>query len=77
MDEPFTGVDAATQEATLELLDDLQAQQVTVMISTHDLNLAAARFEQVLLLNHRVVAYGRWMKCSRRRRWGRRLAVRC
>jgi ABC-type Mn2+/Zn2+ transport system ATPase subunit len=58
MDEPFTGVDAATQEATLDLLDDLQAQQVTAMISTHDLNLAAARFEQVLLLNHQVVAYG-------------------
>ena len=59
MDEPFTGVDAATQEATLALLDDLQAQHVTAMISTHDLNLAAARFEQVLLLNHHVVAYGR------------------
>ncbi len=58
MDEPFTGVDASTQEATLDLLDDLHAQQVTVMISTHDLNLAAARFEQVLLLNHRVIAYG-------------------
>jgi len=59
MDEPFTGVDAATQEATLALLDDLQARQVTAMISTHDLNLAASRFEQVLLLNHQVVAYGR------------------
>ncbi len=59
MDEPFTGVDAATQEATLALLDDLQTQHVTAMISTHDLNLAAARFEQVLLLNHHVVAYGR------------------
>jgi ABC-type Mn2+/Zn2+ transport system ATPase subunit len=58
MDEPFTGVDAATQETTLELLDDLQARQVTAMISTHDLNLAATRFESVLLLNHQVVAYG-------------------
>jgi len=58
MDEPFTGVDAATQEATLELLDELHTRQVTVMISTHDLNLAAARFEQVLLLNRRVIAYG-------------------
>jgi ABC-type Mn2+/Zn2+ transport system ATPase subunit len=28
------------------------------MISTHDLNLAAARFKQVLLLNRRVIAYG-------------------
>ena len=59
MDEPFSGVDAATQEATLALLDDLQAQHVTALISTHDLNLAASRFEQVLLLNHHVVAYGR------------------
>jgi len=58
MDEPFTGVDASTQEATLDLLDDLNTQEVTIMISTHDLNLAAARFKQVLLLNHRVVAYG-------------------
>ena len=58
MDEPFTGVDAATQEATLALLDDLNTQEVTMMISTHDLNLAAARFKQVLLLNHRMVAYG-------------------
>ena len=58
MDEPFTGVDAATQEATLNLLDELHARQVTVMVSTHDLNLAARRFDQVLLLNRRVVTFG-------------------
>ncbi len=58
MDEPFTGVDAPTQEATLDLLDDLRAAQVTAMISTHDLNLAAARFDQILLLNHKLVAFG-------------------
>lgn len=58
MDEPFTGVDAATQEALLALLDQLRAQQVTVMVSTHDLSLAATRFDRVLLLNRRVIAYG-------------------
>jgi ABC-type Mn2+/Zn2+ transport system ATPase subunit len=58
MDEPFTGVDAATQDATLALLDRLQMREVTIMISTHDLNLAAARFERVLLLNRRLLAYG-------------------
>lgn len=58
MDEPFAGVDVPTQEATLLLLDQLQAQQVTVMVSMHDLNLASSRFERVLLLNRRVVAYG-------------------
>jgi ABC-type Mn2+/Zn2+ transport system ATPase subunit len=58
MDEPFTGVDATTQEATLTLLDELRRQQVTVMVSTHDLNLAGSRFDQVLLLNHQLIAYG-------------------
>lgn len=58
MDEPFTGVDATTQEATLDLLDQLRAQKVTLMVSTHDMNLAASRFERVLLLNRRVIAYG-------------------
>ncbi len=58
MDEPFTGVDVTTQEATLKLLDDLQAADVTAMISTHDLSLAAVKFDLVLLLNHRLVAFG-------------------
>lgn len=58
MDEPFTGVDVTTQNTTLELLQELQRQDVTLMVSTHDLNLAASRFERVLLLNHRVIGYG-------------------
>jgi ABC-type Mn2+/Zn2+ transport system ATPase subunit len=58
MDEPFTGVDVTTQEATLALLDHLRERQVTTIISTHDLNLAASRFDLVLLLNKGVVAYG-------------------
>jgi ABC-type Mn2+/Zn2+ transport system ATPase subunit len=58
MDEPFTGVDTTTQEATFNLLDHLRQQQVTAIISTHDLNLAASRFDLVLLVNHRLIAYG-------------------
>ena len=58
MDEPFTGVDFATQEATLALLDQLRGAQVTVLVSTHDLTLATQRFDRVLLLNKRLVAYG-------------------
>jgi ABC-type Mn2+/Zn2+ transport system ATPase subunit len=58
MDEPFTGVDAATQETTLALLDQLKTQQVTALVSTHDLNMAVQRFEHVLLLNQRLIAYG-------------------
>jgi manganese/iron transport system ATP-binding protein len=58
MDEPFTGVDAATQETTLDLLDQLKSQQVTVLVSTHDLSLAAKRFDKVILLNRQLIAYG-------------------
>jgi ABC-type Mn2+/Zn2+ transport system ATPase subunit len=59
MDEPFTGVDLTTQDATLRLLDDLRAAQVTAMIATHDLNLAADKFDLMLLLNHRLIAFGK------------------
>jgi ABC-type Mn2+/Zn2+ transport system ATPase subunit len=59
MDEPFTGVDLTTQDATLRLLDDLRPAQVTAMIATHDLNLAADKFDLMLLLNHRLIAFGK------------------
>jgi ABC-type Mn2+/Zn2+ transport system ATPase subunit len=58
MDEPFTGVDAATQETTLGVLNQLKASGVTVLVSTHDLNMAAERFELVLLLNQRLISFG-------------------
>lgn len=58
MDEPFTGVDAASRESILRVLDQLHRQQVTVLVSTHDLNLAATRFDHVLVLNRRLIAYG-------------------
>jgi ABC-type Mn2+/Zn2+ transport system ATPase subunit len=58
LDEPFTGVDIATREATLELLGGLRSRSVTVLVSTHDLDLASGRFEQVVLLNGEVVGAG-------------------
>jgi ABC-type Mn2+/Zn2+ transport system ATPase subunit len=57
-DEPFTGVDAPTQATTLDLLDRLHQRRVTVLASTHDLSLASTRFERILLMNRRVIAYG-------------------
>jgi manganese/iron transport system ATP-binding protein len=58
MDEPFTGVDAPSQEAILEILDRLHQQGVTVMVSTHDLNLAVERFDRLALINRQLIAYG-------------------
>jgi ABC-type Mn2+/Zn2+ transport system ATPase subunit len=59
MDEPFTGVDIPTQEATLGLLDSLRGTDVTAMIATHDLSLAAGKFDEMLLLNGRLIACGK------------------
>ncbi len=58
MDEPLTGLDMAAQEDIFRLLDDLRRRQVTVLVATHDLNLAAERFDRVLLLNRRLLGLG-------------------
>ena len=59
MDEPFTGIDVPTQDATFELIDHLRDRGVTVVISTHDLHLASTRFDEALLLNKTVIAHGK------------------
>jgi ABC-type Mn2+/Zn2+ transport system ATPase subunit len=59
MDEPFAGVDSPSQEAILAILDRLRGQGVTVLVSTHDLNLAVERFDRLALLNRQLVAYGK------------------
>ena len=57
LDEPLSGVDMPSQEAIFEILDDLRRDGVTVLVATHDLNLAAERFDQVMLLNRRIIAF--------------------
>ena len=58
LDEPFTGVDVGAREALLTLLERLRRQGITVLVSTHDMETAARRFELVALLNGRLIAYG-------------------
>jgi ABC-type Mn2+/Zn2+ transport system ATPase subunit len=58
MDEPLTGLDINSQEEVFSILDKLKGQGVTVMVSLHDLKVAAQRFERVMLLNHQMLAIG-------------------
>lgn len=58
LDEPFTGVDVSAREALLTLLARLRERSITVLVSTHDMETAARRFELVALLNRRLIAYG-------------------
>jgi manganese/iron transport system ATP-binding protein len=59
MDEPLTGLDVPAQEQIFHILDVLREQAVTVMVATHDLNVAAEYFDRVMLLNHRLLGLGR------------------
>jgi len=58
MDEPLTGLDINSQEEVFSILDQLKQQGVTVMVSLHDLKVAAQRFERIMLLNHQMMAIG-------------------
>jgi manganese/iron transport system ATP-binding protein len=58
MDEPLTGLDTPAQEGLLSLLDRLKRENVTVMVATHDLDQAARFFDRIMLLNHRMIAFG-------------------
>jgi len=53
-----SGVDATTQHAILAVLEALRDAGKTVVVATHDLNCVIDRFDQVLCLNRRLIAYG-------------------
>ena len=59
MDEPFQGVDAATEKAIVELLRGFKAQGKTVVCVHHDLQTVEEYFDEVLLLNVRRIASGK------------------
>ncbi|MBE7558986.1 ABC transporter ATP-binding protein [bacterium] len=58
MDEPFAGVDAATEQAIIALLLELRAAGRTVLVVHHDIQTVPTYFDHVVLLNMRVVAQG-------------------
>jgi manganese/zinc/iron transport system ATP- binding protein len=58
LDEPFSGVDAATEQAIVTLLQALRSAGKTVFVVHHDLQTVREYFDDVILLNMRLVAYG-------------------
>ena len=58
MDEPLAGVDAATEATIIDLLKALRDEGQTALVVHHDLQTVADTFDDVLLLNQRVVAAG-------------------
>jgi manganese/zinc/iron transport system ATP- binding protein len=58
MDEPFAGVDAATESAIISLLRTMTQAKKTVIVVHHDLQSVPQYFDWVIMLNTRLVAYG-------------------
>jgi manganese/zinc/iron transport system ATP- binding protein len=58
MDEPFAGVDAATERAIIEILMELRARDKTMLVVHHDLQTVSQYFDWLVLINMRVVAAG-------------------
>lgn len=59
MDEPFAGVDIATEEMIVNLLKDMKSKGKTLVIVHHDLHTAQSYFDHLVLLNTRLVACGK------------------
>jgi len=58
LDEPFAGVDAATERAIAGLLAQSKQQGKTVLVVHHVLETAAEFFDRVVIINRRLYAYG-------------------
>ncbi|WP_017559598.1 energy-coupling factor ABC transporter ATP-binding protein [Nocardiopsis baichengensis] len=58
LDEPTAGLDPMGVEAMLDTLDGLRADGATLVVSTHDVDLAYRWAERVALIDHGLLAEG-------------------
>jgi manganese/zinc/iron transport system ATP- binding protein len=65
LDEPFAGVDMATEKVIMEILRAQKKQGKTILVIHHDLSTVEEYFEWAVLLNTRLIASGPVQKaCS-------------
>lgn len=58
LDEPFVGVDAATERAIFQLMKNLKDEGKTILVVHHDLAKVQEYFDYVIMINQRLVAFG-------------------
>ena len=58
MDEPFAGVDMASEKTIITILDQLQNEGKTIFVVHHNLQTAMEYFDWMILINKSIVASG-------------------
>jgi len=58
LDEPFAGVDIATENAIVELLQEMKHEGKTILVVHHDLQTVTHYFDWLIMLNTRMIAAG-------------------
>ncbi|MCB5952434.1 metal ABC transporter ATP-binding protein [Enterococcus sp. BWT-B8] len=58
LDEPFVGIDATSEKIIIDLLKQLRDEGKSIVIVHHDLHKVRDYFDQLVLLNKQVIAFG-------------------
>jgi len=58
LDEPFVGIDVASEKMIIKILQDLRDQGHTVMVVHHDLSKVEAYFDELILINKEIIESG-------------------
>ena len=58
LDEPTTGIDIRTRDEVMHILHELNHQDVTIIMATHEINAVAAHLPRVICLNRNIIADG-------------------
>lgn len=59
LDEPFVGVDMVSENIIVKILKDLKESGKTILIVHHDLSKVEDYFDQLVMLNNKVIAVGK------------------
>ncbi len=62
MDEPFQGVDTTTENTIIKILRSLKKKGKTTLVVHHDLHSITKNFDDVIMLNVRLIAAGKVKK---------------
>lgn len=58
MDEPLSGLDVPSQDEFFRVIKSMRQFNVTLLVATHDLGMAAAHFDKTMLLNNELLGFG-------------------